>query len=188
MRQSLDRTGKNLHISFDEWNQWFAWYRPSCVSEGIFTARFIHFAISRSNELDMPVVCYFHPVGEGAILIEPDSSRLTANGQMFALMKEHQDGRLCKVDDNDDLSIVATRKEDILTITLINDSYGESRDFCFAQGGRVVESVLYSSDDVSPYTYFTTSDLPVTGKKKNITTTLPPHSVAMIRVSLSNSR
>lgn len=188
MRQSLDRTGKNLHISFDEWNQWFAWYRPSCVSEGIFTARFIHFAISRSNELDMPVVCYFQPVGEGAILIEPDSSRLTANGQMFALMKEHQDGRLCKVDDNNDLSIVATRKDDVLTITLINDSYDESRDFCFAQDGRVVDSVLYSSDDVSPYTYFTTSDLPVTRKKKNITTTLPPHSVALIRVSLSNSR
>ena len=184
MRQSLDKTGKKLHISFDEWNQWFAWYRPSCVSEGIYAARFLHFILSSSNELDMPVVCYFQPVGEGAILIEPNSSRLTANGQMFALMKEHQDGLLCKVDDNDDFSAVATLKGDTLTMTLVNESYDESRDFCFALGGHVLESILYSSDDVRSYTYFTTSTLPVNSKKKSVTTTLPAHSVAMIKVKV----
>ena len=38
MRRSLDATGEKLHISFDEWNFWYAWYRPSCAGEGIFAA------------------------------------------------------------------------------------------------------------------------------------------------------
>ena len=54
MRESLDATGKKLHISFDEWNQWYSWYRPSSVTEGIYAARTMHFYISESSALDIP--------------------------------------------------------------------------------------------------------------------------------------
>ena len=184
MRASLDATGKNLHISFDEWNQWYSWYRPSCVTEGIYAARTMHFYISESASLDIPIVCYFQPVGEGAILITPEGSRLTANGQMFEMMKAHQDGRVCKVSDNDDYSTVATIKDGVLTITLINASYDTDREFRFNLKGKVLEAALYSSEDVTPHSFFERSELEVTAKRKDIKTVLPPHSAAIIKLAI----
>jgi alpha-N-arabinofuranosidase len=184
MRESLDKTGESLHISFDEWNQWYAWYRPSCVTEGIYAARTLHFYLNESNSLDMPIVCYFQPVGEGAIEITPDGSRLTAIGQMFAMMKAHQDGRLCKVSDNEDYSTAASVKEGILTVTLVNASYDENREFSFALKGKVLDAKLFTSDDVTPHTYFEESPLQVNARKKDISVVLPPHSAAIVRLTL----
>ena len=182
MRASLDKTGKKLHISFDEWNQWYAWYRPSCVAEGIYTARVMHFFINQSNELDIPFVCYFQPVGEGAILIDREKSWLTANGQMFKLMRVHQDGKVCKVSDNDDNTVAATLKDGILTITFINIAYDSEREFNFPIKGKIIEGKLFSADDVTPYSYFSEGSLEVTTARKNVKATLPPHSVGMIRI------
>ena len=95
----------------------------------------MHFYISESASLDIPIVCYFRPVGEGAILITPEGSRLTANGQIFELMKAHQDGRVCLVSGNDDYSTVATVKDGVLTISLINAAYDTDREFSFALKG-----------------------------------------------------
>ena len=184
MRSSLDKTGKQLHISFDEWNQWYSWYRPSCVSEGIFTARVIHFMLNESNAMDIPVFCYFQPVGEGAIIVTPTGSRLTANGQVFALMKAHQDGRVCRVSANDDLSTAATLKDGVLSITLINERYDEARPFSFALKGKVQEAVVYTSDDVLPFSTFSSSPLEVKADRKGIRTVLPPHSVALLRIRM----
>ena len=185
MRRSLDATGEKLHISFDEWNQWYSWFRPSSVAEGIFVARSLHFFMTRSNDLDMPIVCYFQPVAEGAIIITPKGCRLSANGQVYALMKAHQDGRLCKIGDNDDYSTVATRKDKELTITLINHSYDQPREFSFPLKGKVREAVLYSSEEVAPHSFFDSSPLEVTATRKNISTVLPPHSVALLKVDLN---
>lgn len=184
MRSSLDKTGKQLHISFDEWNQWYSWYRPSCVSEGIFTARVIHFMLNESNVMDIPVFCYFQPVGEGAIIVTPTGSRLTANGQVFALMKAHQDGRVCRVSANDDLSTAATLKDGVLSITLINERYDEARNFSFALKGKVQEAVVYTSGDVLPFSTFSSSPLEVKADRKGIRTVLPPHSVALLRIRM----
>ncbi len=184
MRKSLDATGEKLHISFDEWNQWYSWYRPSCVTEGIYAARIMHFLLNKSNELDMPIVCYFQPVGEGAILIEPNNSRLTANGQVFAMMKAHQDGKLCKVVENEDFSTAATLKDGVLTVTLINSSYDAEREFDFALKGKLLDAKLLSSEEVTPYSYFSESALDVKKTKKQLIATLPPHSVAIVRINM----
>ena len=183
MRESLDDSGKELHISFDEWNQWYSWYRPSCVTEGIYTARTMHFYINESSALDITIICYFQPVGEGAILITPEGSRLTANGQMFALMKAHQDGKVCKIADNGDYSTAATIKDGVLTITLINASYDTDREFTFALKGKVLESKLFHSDDVTPHSFFEESPLEVTARRKDLKTVLPPHSAALIKLA-----
>ena len=184
MRESLNATGKDLHISFDEWNQWYSWYRPSCVSEGIYAARTMHFYINESAALDIPIVCYFQPVGEGAILITPEGSRLTANGQMFAMMKAHQDGKVCKITDDDDYTTAATIKDGILTITLINPNYDTDREFSFALKGKVLDATLYSSDDVTPHSFFEESPLEVKAGRKDIKTVLPPHSAAILRLAI----
>ena len=188
MRESLDATGKKLHISFDEWNQWYSWYRPSCVAEGIYAAETMHFYINESNALDIPIVCYFQPVGEGAIVITPKGSRLTANGQMFAMMKAHQDGKVCKVSDNEDYSTAATVKDGILTVTLVNASYDSERTFSFALKGSVLDSMVYTSDDVAPYSYFEESALEVTSTRKDVKVVLPPHSAGILRMSLSRKK
>ena len=184
MRKCLNATEKELYISYDEWNQWYAWYRPSCVAEGIFTANMMHFFLNESNNLGMPVVCYFQPVGEGAIIIEPTSSHLTANGQIFSIMKEHQNSKLCKITENDDYSTTATIKDDTLTITLINSEYDKEREYSFNLKGKVIDAKLYSSDEVTPYTYFTESPLTVTDTRKEIKTVIPAHSVALIHIKV----
>ena len=184
MRQSLDQTGQQLHISFDEWNQWYAWYRPSCVGDGIFAARMIHYFLNHSNTMDIPVVCYFQPVGEGAILVSPTESRLTAIGQVFSMMKAHQGGLLCPVADNDDLSTAATLNDGLLTVTLVNERYDEPRTFTFPLQGTAIEAVVCTAADVLPYSYFQPMPLAVQREKKSLTAELPPHSVAMIKVRL----
>ena len=184
MRNFLDSTGKKLHISFDEWNQWYAWYRPSCVGEGIYAARVLHVFITESNALDMPICCYFQPVGEGAILIEPNSSRLTADGQMFAMMKEHKGGELCKIDGNDDYLATATIKEGVLTLTLINPGYDTDHEFNFNIMGKCQDATLYSSSSVKPNSYFCESKLEVNNKEDLYSTVLPPHSAAIVKIRL----
>lgn len=184
MRRSLDATGKQMHISFDEWNQWFSWYRPSCVSESMFCARMLHMFMLESNPLDMPVVCYFQPVGEGAIAITSTDSRLTANGQVFAMMKDHKGGDLCRVEGDGDYSSVATVKDGVLTLTLVNTEYSAEHIFRFGARGSVISARLLSSDDVRPNTYFTESPLDVTLKRGTAELVLPPHSVAEIQIRL----
>lgn len=184
MRHCLDGTGRKLHISYDEWNQWHAWFRPSCVADGIYTARVIHLLLNHSNELDIPVSCYFQPLAEGCIQIDKFNSRLTANGQMFALMKAHQGGRICRISENDDFSTAASCRNDTLTITLINERYAEPRSFSFPLRGQLLDATLYSSPDVRPCSYFNASELSVEKEKKNLRATLPPHSVALIRIKI----
>jgi len=184
MRECLDRTGVKMHISYDEWNQWYSWYRPSCVSEGIFTAKFLHGIINLSTPLDIPVCCYFQPVGEGAIIITPTSSRLTANGQVFAIMKAHKGGKLCPVSGAAEYCAIATVKDNVLTVTIINDSYDEQKEFELAVKGKVQNAKLLSSDDVKPYSYFTESEPEVICGRKSQKITLPPHSVASIEMDL----
>ena len=103
---------------------------------------------------------------------------------MFEMMKAHQDGRVCKVSDNDDYSTVATIKDGVLTITLINASYDTDREFRFNLKGKVLEATLYSSEDVTPHSFFEQSELEVTAKRKDIKTVLPPHSAAIIKLAI----
>ena len=185
MRESLDAAGgKSLHISFDEWNQWYSWNRPSCVAEGIYAAKVMHFHLNDGKALDMPVACYFQPVGEGAILITPKDSRLTANGQVFSLLKAHQDGLRCPVSGNDDYAVTATLKDGILTISLINDSYDEPRSFGFSLKGALLDSALLTSEDVRPHSFFQEAPLEVQTTRRQVSATLPPHSVALLRIQL----
>ena len=184
MRQSLDATGKKLHMSFDEWNQWYAWNRPSCVAEGIYAARVMHFHINESRSLDMPLACYFQPVGEGAIIVKPGESYLTAIGQVFALMKAHQGGRYCPVNDNGDYAVAATLKDGVLTITLVNASYDSEREFRFALKGKLLESRLLSSEDVLPHSRFAEDALETSVSRKDVSTVLPPHSTALLRIQV----
>ena len=185
MRESLDKFSRGIHISFDEWNFWYAWYRPSCVAEGIFAARMLHMLIAETPDMDAPVCCYFQPVGEGAILVEKKGARLTAIGQMFSLMKAHNGAAACAVSGDDDCSVAATVKGGVLTVTLINPEYDAPRDFTLTCPGEILESRMYTSTDVIPYTDFDESPLPVDASRGELNLTLPPHSVGLITLKLA---
>jgi len=180
-RACLDATGKNLHISFDEWNQWYAWYRPSSVSEGIFTAKVLHMFLQESNALDIPFCCYFQPIGEGAIIIEPEKSFLTANGQVFSVMKEHKGGLLCNTDNR---SAVATVKDNVLTLTLINDSFDTPQSTTIPLKGKLISALQYTSDNVLPYSRFDESELQVEYRHGKFTATIQPHSIAILKFNI----
>ena len=184
MRKSLDAAAPGARISFDEWNVWYAWYRPSCVAEGIFAARMLHMLMKQSGPMDAPVCCYFQPVGEGAVIVTPTDSYLTAIGQMFAMMKPHQGGKLCPVEGDEDGNAAATVKEGVLTVTLINEEYDKERDIVIPCRGRISEGVLFASEEVLPYTRFEETPLQARAVDGEIRLTLPPHSAARLTVEL----
>ena len=180
MRKCLDRVCPDLSISFDEWNVWYAWYRPSCVSEGMYCAKVLHAFLTESNRLRMPVCCYFQPVGEGAILIGKTDSRLTANGQMFSVMKAHKGASLCKLDGAEPYSAAASIKDGRMTVTLINDSYDTEKEFRFPLPGTLSDGRLYFSDDVTPHSFFEERALEIGTENGIASAVLPPHSVASV--------
>ena len=81
--------GTNISISFDEWNAWYAWYRPGSVAEGIFAASFQNMLFQNAESCNVMLACHFESVNEGAICVYPDRAELSAVGQVFSLMKEH---------------------------------------------------------------------------------------------------
>jgi alpha-N-arabinofuranosidase len=138
LRAVLDSCGgdiKKIGISFDEWNAFFAWYHKPCIIEGMFTALMLEMICREYDRLNMPICMYFQPVNEGAILVYPFDSELTANGQVFRLMKEHREGVLLDVcSDDKDLHCLGTihKNSNKAILTLINRSYDREISFAFA--------------------------------------------------------
>ena len=181
MRQCL---GEGIHISFDEWNCWYTWFRPSSVAEGIYTAEMLHLLLQESLNSDMPVCCYFQPVGEGAIQVAPGESKLTANGQAFAMMSSHRGGKLCRISSVDSLAAVASIREDVLTVTLVNTNLHTPRTFAIGTVGKVICAEVLRSQSILPHSRFESEPLETLIEDGTITTTLPAHSVAKLCVQI----
>lgn len=181
MRSMLD---EGIHISFDEWNCWYAWYRSSCVTDGIFASKMLHMFLYESVRSDVPVCCYFQPVGEGAIEVTPTESRLTAIGQVFSLLKDHKGGKLCPIENVEEFGGAATIREGILTITLVNEDLYETKPVAINISGTVCSAEVLTSENLIPHTYFTKCGLETIIENGILQTVLPPHSVAKICVVL----
>jgi alpha-N-arabinofuranosidase len=135
---------KKIAISFDEWNVFYAWYHNPCVIEGVFTALMLEMFCKEYKALNMPVCMYFQPVNEGAIMIHPLTSELTANGQVFALMQKHRGGTLADINSGDaDLHCLGTvDKEKKFTVTLINRSYDKPVPFIPGKGLENIQNAI----------------------------------------------
>ncbi len=182
MRECLDRFSPGSLISFDEWNFWYAWYRPSCVAEGVFTAKMLNMLINYSDRYKMPFGAFFQPVNEGAIEVTPAGARLTADGQMFAAAKGHHGGRRCRIDGTDEFTAAATVKNGAVFVTVVNDSFDRERQFVLSGLSGKAEGVVYTSQDVSPHTYFEEKPLAVPSDGNGYPISLPPHSVAAVTI------
>lgn len=167
----------SVKISFDEWNVWYGWYRPSCVIDGIFAAMMINMFIQESQNSGVGFACQFEAVNESAIKVTPSSASLTATGQALALMKLHAGGTLHYADD---CSIV-TEKEGKVTITIVNSSYDTQKTVLFECNKDILLSKLYEGKSLYPHNRFEMSDLVVSKTADCCEVVIPPHSIAFIQ-------
>ena len=97
-------------------------------------------------------------------------------------MKAHKGGSLLTLEGAEDSAALATRKGELLTLTLINDEYDRKKRFLFPLAGKIEEAVLLSSEDVLPDSFFTLSTLSFEATEEGISVFLPPHAVARLTV------
>lgn len=181
MRQKINEMRSVLpvgqKISFDEWNVWYGWYRPSCVIDGIYAALAMHMFISEAQKGDIEFVCHFEAVNESAIKVTPKSVSFTALGEMLKVMKLHSNGNLIYADD----FTVVTKKDNITTVTVINSSCNDVSRFKFTNAGNCIKKSLYSGKTLMPHSTFEIAELPCTIEGTTFETELAPLGVAVIQ-------
>lgn len=175
---------KDIHISYDEWNVWAAWFRKSSAIEGMFAASMLHMMLYTGNELDVPFLCFFQPVGEGAIDVLPDRAMLSADGQVFALLKAHRGGKTCAIEGLEDCEAVATVKDGVLSVSLINADYDAPARFALNAPGTLRAARLLEARDLLPGSHFEESGLTVSVDGGTARVEMPPRSVALIQFNL----
>lgn len=154
LRNAMNRGGereRSVKISYDEWNLYFAWYHDPCTIEGLYTGLMLEMLCKNYQELNMPMAMYFQPVNEGAILVSPYGSELTANGQVFALMKGHAGQTLLKSDTAcEQVSCLASLDENTgeKLVTLINTAYAEPYALELQANGHLCGAQAYEAKDL----------------------------------------
>ena len=179
---------EDIQISWDEWNVWAAWYRRSGALEGVYAARMLQTMLALSDQMGTPVMCYFQPVGEGAIDVLPGGAVLSAIGQAFELMKAHRGGRLCRVEGAERYEALASIRGGAVTLTLINDDHDDARRYAIGcPRGRFAKGHLLTAESLLPGTRFTGRVLVAEEAQGLIDVTLPPRSVACLTIDLTET-
>jgi hypothetical protein len=153
----------------------------------MFTALMLEMFCKESKALNMPIGMYFQPVNEGAIMVHPLTSELTANGQVFALMKKHRGGSLAEINSgNADLHCLGTvDKEKRFTVTLINRSYDKPIPFIQGKGLEKIQNAVLL--DGSGAIFHGSKFIQADGLKAKNTAgefTIPPRSILQIEGGL----
>lgn len=169
----------NIKISFDEWNVWFGWYRPSSITDGMFAAMMMHMLICESERSGLAFACHFEAVNESAIKVTKKGAFLTATGQAISAMSAHANGRLLYAGD----CVVATENDGDITMTVINPSYDETQKFSFKCAAKRVDVTTYEGRSMLPHTSFTLSYGTAAEKNGAFTVSVPAHSFAVLHMS-----
>lgn len=78
VRTIRSQLGKNIRISFDEWNVWYAWYRPSCVADGMEKGTYIRVSGStRPAELEQIKEMFYESEGRSYDCVIRKDMRIT---------------------------------------------------------------------------------------------------------------
>lgn len=173
LRSMLD---PHTQISFDEWNVWYAWYRPTSVTDGIHAALAMHMFFEEAGDNGIALVCHFEAVNEGMIDVRPDGAALTAQGQVMAAMKHHIGGRLCHSSQD---TVITADTQGSLTATVINASFDTPKPVEFSACGECTQALLYHNDSALPPSRFDVQD--VTDIARTGSLQLPPHSFVLLQ-------
>lgn len=169
---------ESLKISFDEWNTWYAWYRPSGIADGIFTALMLHMFIEEAERSGLALACHFEAINEGMIEVYPDRAELTASGQAFAMMAHHAGGILCYVASD----AVMTLKDGVRTTTVVNPSFDQPRIITMPAVGEIENVCQYTCDCVMPFMKFDPVSLSPVAADGVWKIEMPPHSLLLMQI------
>ena len=177
LHQSRQWLEPSTRISMDEWNVWYAWYRPSSVTDGIYAALALHMLMEEAEKSGVALACHFQAVNEGMMCVKPDRVTLTAQGQVFSRMNRwHMGNRLCSASQE---AVVTADREGRVSATVVNAAFRSEKPVDFSSFGPCSEAVLFSSDTVLPPSEFTVTD--VLEQAAGGTFQMPPHSVLFLR-------
>jgi len=168
----------SLKISFDEWNTWYAWYRPGSMVDGLFTALMMHMFIEEAEPSGIALVCHFEAVNEGMMRVLPDRTELTASGQAYSMMQCHAGGRLLHAAADS----AATIKGGLLTVTAVNPSYDRPRTVSVRSGGEAAEAWLYTCGRIAPHTQFERTPVAPVRAGDVWQIEMPAHSMLLLQV------
>jgi alpha-L-arabinofuranosidase len=185
--------GRSIGISFDEWNTWYAWYRTPGVTEGIYAATMLEAFCRSAAEVGMTLGCYFEPVNEGAIVVQPHGSRLTPIGQVMALYRAHHGNMSVETAPADpDSPVLLTASlgagGESLVLTVVNKSpdtaYQVTVDLPGVQSPTLGESVLLRGEDPLPGSVFAlgASDASLVDGG-GLAVSVPPMSLAQVTLN-----
>lgn len=173
LHQSRQWLEPSTRISMDEWNVWYAWYRPSSVTDGIYAALALHMLMEEAEKSRIALACHFQAVNEGMLCVKTDHVSLTAQGQVFSRMNRwHMGNRLCSASQE---AVVSVDREGRMAVTVVNAAFRSEKPVDFSSFGPCSEAVLFSSDTVLPPSEFTVTD--VLEQAAGGTFQMPPHSV-----------
>ena len=175
---------ETIRVSFDEWNLWAAWYSKPNALDGMYAANMAQAVLLLSQELGVDILCFFQPVNEGAIDVLPESVSLRAPGQVFALLKAHRGGRLCRVEGLSGHEAVATVRDSRLALTLVNSEYDRAQTFSLNRPGRLIGGRVLAAESLMPGSRFVERPLDARESADRLAVTLPPRSVALVEAEL----
>jgi len=167
----------DLKISFDEWNVWYGWYRPSCVTDGIFTAMMMNMIINEAHNGNVSFSCQFEAMNESAVKITPAGVSITATGQALSLMAEHSGASLLYCDD----CTVATKNENLVTVTMVNPSLNKTMPFSVSDVKNVISAHLYHGRSLRPHERFEIIRLENNAQNGVYKVEVPAHSISVLR-------
>ena len=177
LREIREQVGERIKISFDEWNVWYAWYRPSCVIDGIYSALMMQMVIEEAQRSGVEFACQFEAVNESAIKVTGDGCHLTATGQALAFVSDHANGTLRFAADG----VVVTEKEGVFTMTAVNSSYDTPYTVTFKSEKEIRQAKLYSGTSLLPHSYFEIVDTEIPKTEEGYQFEIPPHSMVWIQ-------
>lgn len=176
IHQSRQWLEPSIRISMDEWNVWYAWYRPSSVTDGIYAALVLHMLMEEAEKSGIALACHFQAINEGMLCVKPDHVSLTAQGQVFSWMNRwHMGNRLCSASQE---AVITVDREGRVSATVVNAAFHRKKPVDFSSFGPCSEAVLFSSDTVLPPSSFTQSN--VLDQAAGGTLQMPPHSVLFL--------
>ena len=76
---------------------------------------------------------------------------------------------------------IMTEKDEIYTITLVNRSYSDDKEFVLMKYGDPVTALLFSSEEVLPHSDFEVTDVKLNAINDMIDVQLPKHSVMLLQ-------
>ena len=163
----------------DEWNVWYAWYRPSNVTDGIFAALTLHMLFTEARSCGIEQACHFEAINEGLLEVKPNCTYLTAQGQVFSVMKHHLNGQVRYKK----MNAFATVQDGVLTITAVNEAYDQPKQFRIASTGQILTSYILTSDTVIPPSFFHKETIELEKAGDYYTCMLPPHSIMLLQLT-----